>query len=686
MKKKLLMIAAILFISLTATSMAEYAVTTADGTGADGGVSNDTNKQDTWVGGTSTGVDIRHYDGVRAKAVLVRFDLGTGIGGDTSVASLSITETYGNRGRTMNVYGLIDGANDFWDEATLSYNTAPGLINPENDGYITMDPSVWTTDPVGTMDFLDIDDSGTVTPTVITGSIDPNFLATDTNGAVTLLLYTSGSDSSHTFTVAMKENTTGYAFPTLTFPNARFATDPDPADGATVLTSQSTLSWTNTEPNDPINGTISCDVYIGTTEPNFAETDYGITKIATGTTDTTVTIPFALSAGTYYWVVDSYDDSSTPSFLGHGPVWSFEATAAPQITGDPVDQVKLPGETAEFSVVVESGTTVTYTWYQSVDNANDTAGDDSVVGGNSATLTLTNVDGTDEGYYYCKAVNASGELNAAYSNTAGLTVQRQVAHWTLDALVAGQYEDISGEAHHADPNNLNVSFVNGVNVATTSQGVLIDPNSAANAGIWDPSYVSGEFTFSFWMKWDGTGAGGFRDLLTKHNGWDAATTLWQFGLNSSNRLSLIRAGGTNVYGQTVPADTWVYVAVTFDGSTATIYSYEVGSGDVNFTVDDGAYSFGQMPDANFGIGCYYNESGVPIELFPGVIDEVQVFNYAKDALAIADLYNEAVAQDFCLRPYEEALDTNGNCVIDLADFATGIAANWLECGLYPNCP
>ncbi len=684
MKSKLLITAMLCLLSLVSTSMAEYAVTTADGSGADGGVSNDSNKTATWVGGAVADTEIRRYDTVRTKAAIVRFDLGSGIGGDSSGATLSITEISGNRGRTMNVYGLKDGPNDFWDEATISYATAPGLLNPDNSAYITIDPNEWAL--VGTMDF--VDNRGDGLPVVITGLVDPTFLASDTNGAVSFLLYTSGSDNSHDYYVAMKENTNGYAYPALTFPNARFATDPIPDNGDTVLTTLSALSWTNTEPNDLVGGVITCDVYLGT-DPNRLLMDKVTTTadVDSVAIDTTNFPNFgALQAGTYYWVVDSYDSSSNPSSLGAGMVWSFEVTSAPQVTGHPVDQIKAPGETAEFSVIVESTTTVTYTWYQSADNANDTSADDVVVGGNSDTLTLTGLSGSNEGYYYCKAVNSSGEANADYSDTASLVVRRQVAHWALDSLVSGQYEDSSGEGHHADPNNQLVTFVDGVNVATTNQGVVVNTNSAANAGTWDPSYVSGEFTFSLWMKWDGTGSG-FRDILTKHNGWDPATTLWQFGLDSSNQLALIRAGGTNVYGQAVPADVWVYVAVTFDGSTATIYSFEVGSDDINLAVGEGAYSLGQMPDAGFNIGCYYNE-GVPAELFPGILDEIQVFNYVKDAMAVADLYNEAVAQDFCLRTYGSAdfdLDVNDNCRIDMADFAE-FAKSWMECGLYPNCP
>lgn len=675
MKKKLLMTAIACLLSLVSVSMAEYAITTADGNGADGGVSNDENQRSTVVIGTNTTAPIRHYDTVRAKATILRFDVGA-IGGDISGAMLSFTTTSANRARTMEIWAMTDDSLDNWDEATLSYRTAPGLLpsGPIDNGYdgydngiITFDTTKWIS--LGTMPVA-------ASPATNTGSIDPNYIAADKNGLITLLLYNTPSDGSASYYVAMKEG--GVTLPTLTFPNARFATDPIPGNGETALNSLNQLSWTNTEPNDPVNGVISCDVYIGTTEPNYAEVDYGLTKIAAGTTDTTVTIPFALSPRTYYWVVDSHDSSSVPSYLGIGAVWRFNITSAPQITGDPVDQIKLLGQSAEFAITVESTTTVTYTWYQSADKV---IGDDTPVGTDSPILTLNNVSRMDEGYYYCKAVNDSGEANAAYSAIVRLVVQRQVAHWTLDSLVSGQYEDSSGEGHHADPNNTNVTFVDGVNAAATNQAVLFNANSFASAGTWNPSYLSGEFTISFWMKWDGS-TGEYQNILRKMDTWAADDMMWQLGVSSDNAVNIISSGGGGAYADSPAVGEWEFAAVTFSNGSATIYLAK--DGDINFTTSTADFTQGTDVDA----AIYLGGSAGGTQLFNGTLDDVQIFNYVKDPIAIADLYNEAVAQDFCLRQYgssEFNLDVNNNCRIDMADFAE-FAKSWLDCGLYPNCP
>ena len=679
MNKKLLTILAILLISLASMAMGAASITTADGDGADGGVANDTNRQDTYDFGSEGYMEIRHIDDSRAKAVLLRFDVGSGVGGDLSGATLSIIETTGNRSRTVNIYGLADETDEFsWDDSSCTYNNVPGLIDPETDGYITMEEGIW--EVVGTMAFESIDSA-----TVITGEIDPNFISSDTNGAITLMLYTPGSDASPDYYVALKEQTDGHAYPTLSFPNARFATSPTPENNGLVTTEIAELSWSNVEPND-ISGEITCDVYFGT-EPNrignmnMITTTAGVNSVAINTTN----FPDygTIAAGTYYWTVDTYDSSSTPAYLGKGAMWSFEVTSVPVITIDAEDQIVFDGDPAEFSVAISSDSEVTYTWYLSENDVIDETDTQIASGTTNDVLSFTSVSGTDEGYYYCKAVNDSGEENAVYSTVVRLGVKRQIAHYPLDALVSDQYEDISGEGHNADPNYPSgVTFDTGV-ATGTNNGAVIDVYGAATAGTWNPSYVTGEFTISLWAKRTGT-CDHWDDMVSKHNDWDTEETMWQLGINSSNTLGFICANGSDLYGEALAADMWTYVALTYDGSTATIYSFEVGSDAISFSENSNAFTLGNTTDANLNIGCYY-DSGVPLEIFPGVLDEIQIFNYAKSATEIADMFNEAVSQDFCLRDYPSELDFDNDCVVDLGDFAA-VASDWLTCGLYPNCP
>lgn len=61
---------------------------------------------------------------------------------------------------------------------------------------------------------------------------------------------------------------------------------------------------------------------------------------------------------------------------------------------------------------------------------------------------------------------------------------------------------------------------------------------------------------------------------------------------------------------------------------------------------------------------------------------MQIYNYAISEDEVADLY-AAVAGNYCR--YVPEMDLNGDCRVNLGDLAV-LAADWLECGFYPECP
>jgi hypothetical protein len=209
----------VLLSVLLASSAQAILVTTADGNGADTFVGNDSNKgPNNNYGGSST-IDIRNYSGVRAHIGYVRFDL-SGLTGDLSGAQLQLYITQGGATRTWNIYGLIDGTDDFWGEMSITYNTAPGMIptDPQANGTYVLDESKLTL--LGTL----VVPSSAVNTTVTsdTSALDlDSFLAADTNGLVTMVLIATGSDRQ--YYVAAKEglaSNPSWLAPTLIVPNA----------------------------------------------------------------------------------------------------------------------------------------------------------------------------------------------------------------------------------------------------------------------------------------------------------------------------------------------------------------------------------------------------------------------------------------------------------------------------------
>lgn len=127
-------------------------VTTAHKNGADAYVSNDELRSPEHTLGQWPTLFCRYYKDYRVHIVFLRFDISD-VKGDLTDAALNLYMLFGNRFREMQVYGLADGPADFWDETTLSYHTAPGLL-PAQLGRYTLD-----TDQVVSLGTFDVTDN-----------------------------------------------------------------------------------------------------------------------------------------------------------------------------------------------------------------------------------------------------------------------------------------------------------------------------------------------------------------------------------------------------------------------------------------------------------------------------------------------------------------------------------------------
>ncbi len=249
---------------------------------------------------------------------------------------------------------------------------------------------------------------------------------------------------------------------------------------------------------------------------------------------------------TYYWQIEVSMENGQGGYPAgdpnniFGPVWSFTTVfSIPIITEQPSYQVASTGGSAEFTVGVESLSTPTFAWYYSTDKATDTAGDDIFLS-TDQTLTVSNVTIADEGYYYCRVNNESG--TEVVSSPAGLGITRLVAHWSLDAAdyVNDQYQDQSGEGHHADPNGT-PAFVagqldEGISILRPDGSAVPATQSWASAGTWDPSEFSGMLTVSFWLKWDGQNTADSEQVIVSKRSSDSLgdATQWQVTRPGSN--------------------------------------------------------------------------------------------------------------------------------------------------------
>lgn len=460
------------------------------------------------------------------------------------------------------------------------------------------------------------------------------------------------------------------------------ARNPVPAHRATEVALDQVLSWE--APNDPnVVQIFGYDVYA---DANQADVTHGAAavRISADQTDTFIVPTGILQLDTqYYWRVDAkvkLNDPNQTELTAPGTVWTFTCKSSiPIITQQPVRAVVAAGVPAAFTVVADSVTPLSYQWYKSSDAANDTPADDVLMSGaTGATLTLTSVSAADEGFYYCRVKNAT----AVYSNAAGLGVKRPMAHWTLDGLVNGQYEDSSGQGHHADPNGTPV-FEPRVLPATTVNGAAIDAsNGWAAAGTWDPSQYSGELTVAVWAKWAGQPATPvYQGLIGKRNTWLVSDMMWQLEIaNSATGILAFKNTSYAVNTPVLPIGEWEQVIVSFNGTAATVYRNGVAAAS-------GTFAFNTGTGAALMLGAVGQDPSltVPTAPFHGVLDDIRIYNYAMDAVAAAYLYADTSGESVCMSPNNAVLsayDFDKNCKVDIGDLVD-LASHWLYDQLVP---
>lgn len=478
-----------------------------------------------------------------------------------------------------------------------------------------------------------------------------------------------------------------------------FAQKPDPANGETGVAVDKVLSWQAPDSPDVID-VLRYDVYMDPNAVNVANRTPDAVKSAGQTATSFDPTPNMAFIKTYYWMVDTTvtlnsdpNDPKVPRVIP-GKVWSFTTIAPnPQISGQPIDVLVKAGEPAALAVEASSphDGELSYQWWTSTDKVNNTPADDVQIGGATlATYEIPAVALGNESFYYCVVSSVyNSQTYTTSSAAAALAVKRKVAHWTLDTAdyVGGQYLDSSGEGHHADPNDP-VVFVDGQNLAATNQAAVINPDGGwAKAGTWDPSQYSNQITVSVWVKWNGQPATPrWQGLLGKRSVF-ATDMRWQLeiGDNAASLLTFKSNQGAGVSSPILPIGEWEQVVCTCDGTTGRIYRNGTYVGSAPVTLTAGAA-------ANLMIGaCGFGDPatpGVPTSVLDGALDDIQIYNYPLDALAIAYAFADVDGQgrSACVDPQDPILvayDVDGNCEVGLGDLME-LAANWLDGQLVPD--
>ncbi len=279
----------------------------------------------------------------------------------------------------------------------------------------------------------------------------------DTNNSNTLL--TDATNSSLTLTNVQLSDAGGYsvivsnAYGSVTSAVAQLSVNiPDPPSIITQPQDQ-TVS---------LGGNATFTVTAGGSEPLSYQWYFNTNTLLANATDPTLTITNVQpgDAGAYSVTVSNLAGGITSSnallTINTNPV-------APVFTLQPASQVVLSGNTVSFTALAAGTAPISYQWSKDAT---------PIPGATSSTLTLTNVQPTDEGSY---TVVASNAVSTTTSSAAVLTVTTTVpvANSDYDLVGFGQNTTGGGVLPDTDPNYAQVYTATDLANALNSKTVKV---------------------------------------------------------------------------------------------------------------------------------------------------------------------------------------------------------------------
>lgn len=434
--------------------------------------------------------------------------------------------------------------------------------------------------------------------------------------------------------------------------------------------------------------------------------------------------PIKLQQGTtYQWQVEMVmkDPNGLPYPANSpeniwGAVWSFTtANAVPAITSISDHMLLVDGNTS-FTITTTKIAN-NYRWFKVVGNQDTSENgetddimltDNGIYSGTTTkTLVITGAaaDGSDDARVYAKAYN--GEPDAPEAQVSAPSAARWF--WAPRLMNLYAFETVDEvDGVNVTPDTISgydmslLSNDTGDDVPTLVADIPPAPGMAGNTSSLkfdnprstpaDPNTNDAQYA-AVSQGW----AGAYKDITISAWVYNSGGSNWNrildYGNDTNNYMMLcvnpssvnnavrfaVKVDGNEqtvtTADEALPVDQWTYVVATLTGSTARIYiNGELSATSTSMTNDPVAYG----PSVNNWLG--RSQWGAGDGYFNGKIDQLKIYNYALSTVEIgqdylADSLNEWVCnwQTYDMGAY----DVNGNCLIDLEDFAA-FAARWLE--------
>lgn len=356
----------------------------------------------------------------------------------------------------------------------------------------------------------------------------------------------------------------------------------------------------------------------------------------------------------------------TDPMAGLGEVRFTGNIVSPVVQTQPDSVTVALGAPASFTV--EAINALNYQWYKN---------GGVISGATQPTLTIASASLADEGSYYCKLSNGTAQLN---TRTVRLTTERLVARWGFEGNLTDSVADYDGTLYAMDQFGMfapstEPNFAAGVAGGQAFEFFNDTKHIRINGSESAFNFYPQGLTVNCWIK-----TAAYPDwmaIITKQNdfGWDSGFVLnTHFDGVLEFLIPSIRGTFDGPWAPVaVSDDNWHMVTVTWDGSFSKVY-YDGQL--VVVSVEYTGPSEIPVSSSPLVIGADRPDGTFP---YIGLLDEMSVYNYAIDHAAIAQLYTAVeTGASICVNPDELAFDANGDCVIDMLDFAA-FASKWMDC-------